>query len=203
MPTPLSVVRLPADLKRPDQSTETPRIATPHWLDALMLGLLVAVGFGVMRAALEWRSPLVEGARIDLSPWKLPYYAGLSTLRMTIPYLISLVFSLVYARIAAGSRTAERLMLPVLDILQSVPILSFMPGVVLGLAALFPGRAIGLELAAVLLIFTSQAWNLAFSFHQSLMTVPSDLGEAATMCRLNPWRRFTRLELPFGAISLI
>lgn len=203
MPTPLSVVRLSMGSERPDLSAEGPRIATPHWVDALMLGLIVAVGFGVMRAALEWRSPLVEGARIDLSPWKLPYYAGLSTLRMTIAYLISLVFSLVYARIAAGSRAAERLMLPVLDILQSVPILSFMPGVVLGLTALFPGRTIGLELAAVILIFTSQAWNLAFSFHQSLLTIPRELSEAASVYRLGLWRRFTRLELPSGVIALL
>ncbi len=202
MMNPVSVVRLP-DFKRADRSAEAPRIATPHWVDALMLGLLVAVGFGVMRAALEWRSPLVEGARIDLSPWKLPYYAGLSTLRMAIAYFISLAFSLVYARIAAGSRAAERLMLPVLDILQSVPILSFMPGVVLGLTALFPGRTIGLELAAVILIFTSQAWNLAFSFHQSLLTIPRELSEAASVCQLGLWRRFTRLELPSGVIALL
>jgi NitT/TauT family transport system permease protein len=203
MPAPLPIVRLAAHSKRSDQSAEAPRIATPLWVDALMLGLLVAVGFGVMRAALEWRSPLVQGARIDLSPWRLPYYAGLSTLRMTVAYLISLVFSLVYARIAAGSRAAERVMLPVLDILQSVPILSFMPGVVLGLTALFPGRTIGLELAAVILIFTSQAWNLAFSFHQSLMTIPRELSEAASVYRLGLWRRFTRLELPSGVIALL
>ena len=203
MPITLPIFRLRPESKRPDEGAEAPRIATPHWVDAIMLGLLVAVGFGVMRAALEWRSPLVEGASIDLSPWKLPYYAGLSTLRMTIAYLISLVFSLVYARIAAGSRAAERLMLPVLDVLQSVPILSFMPGVVLGLTALFPGRTIGLELAAVFLIFTSQAWNLAFSFHQSLLTIPRELSEAASVYRLGLWRRFTRLELPSGVIALL
>ena len=94
-------------------------------------------------------------------------------------------------------------MMPLLDILQSVPILSFMPGVVLGLAALFPGRTIGLELAAVILIFTSQAWNLAFSFHQSLITIPQELSEATTVYQLRPWRRFVQLELPFGAIPLI
>ncbi|HEV2643013.1 MAG TPA: ABC transporter permease subunit, partial [Candidatus Elarobacter sp.] len=109
----------------------------------------------------------------------------------------------VYARVAAMSRGAERVMLPLLDILQSIPILSFMPGVVLGLAALFPGRTLGLELAAVVLIFTSQAWNLAFSFHQSLITIPRELGEAASVYRLGFWRRFTKLELPFGAIALI
>ncbi|MDQ6738234.1 MAG: ABC transporter permease subunit, partial [Gemmatimonadota bacterium] len=147
--------------------------------------------------------PLSPNVRIDTSISLLPMYAGLSTLRMAIAYILSLVFSLVYARAAAASRAAERIMLPVLDILQSIPILSFMPGVVLALAAAFPGRTLGLELAAVILIFTSQAWNLAFSFHQSLVTIPRELSEAADVYRLGMWRRFTRLELPFGAIALI
>jgi NitT/TauT family transport system permease protein len=168
-----------------------------------MLCLVAAVAYGVMRAAAEWRAPVTEGAVVDLSPAKLPVYAGLSTLRMALAYVVSLVFSLAYARVAAASRAAERFMIPLLDVLQSIPILSFMPGVVLGLAALFPGRALGLELAAVILIFTSQAWNLAFSFHQSLITIPQELGEAATVYDLGFWRRFTRLELPFGVISLI
>lgn len=176
---------------------------TPRWVDALMLCAVAAIGYGVMRAAAEWRAPLSPNVRVDLSARYLPYYAGLSTLRMAIAYVLSLTFSLAYARIAAGSRTAERFMLPLLDILQSIPILSFMPGVVLGLAALFPGRTLGLELAAIILIFTSQAWNLAFSFHQSLRTIPRELSEAATIYQIGSWRRFTRLELPFGAISLI
>lgn len=164
---------------------------------------MAAVAYGIMRAAAEWRAPLSPNVQVSLSARLLPYYAGLSTLRMTIAYVLSLAFSIAYARIAAGSRAAERFMLPLLDILQSVPILSFMPGVVLGLAALFPGRTLGLEIAAVILIFTSQAWNLAFSFHQSLLTIPRELSEAAAIYRLGFWRRFTRLELPFGAISLI
>lgn len=176
---------------------------TPRWVDALMLCFVAAVAYGIMRAAAEWRAPLSPNVQVSLSGRLLPYYAGLSTLRMTIAYVLSLAFGLAYARIAAGSRAAERFMLPLLDILQSVPILSFMPGVVLGLAALFPGRTLGLELAAIILIFTSQAWNLAFSFHQSLLTIPRELSEAATVYRLGFWRRFTRLELPFGAISLI
>jgi NitT/TauT family transport system permease protein len=168
-----------------------------------MLCLVTAVLYGVLRAAMTWRAPLATGTRVVLDLWHLPLYAALSTLRMALAYILSLVFSLAYAKIAAGSRTAERFMLPLLDILQSIPILSFMPGVVLALAALFPGRALGLELAAILLIFTSQAWNLAFGFHQSLLTIPQELGEAARVYRLGMWRRFTRLELPFGAISLI
>ncbi len=183
---------------------ERPRVPpTPRWVDALLLCLVAAVAYGIMRAAAEWRAPLSPNVQVSLSARLLPYYAGLSTLRMTIAYVLSLAFSIAYARIAAGSRAAERFMLPLLDILQSIPILSFMPGVVLGLAALFPGRTLGLEIAAVILIFTSQAWNLAFSFHQSLLTIPRDLSEAAVVYRLGFWRRLTRLELPFGAISLI
>ncbi len=175
----------------------------PRWVEFVLLCAVAAVTFGVMRAAAEWRAPLSPGFSISLSPLKLPYYAALSTLRMVLAYIVSLVFSLAYARFAASSKAAERVMLPLLDILQSIPILSFMPGVVLGLVALFPGRTLGLELAAVILIFTSQAWNLAFSFHQSLITIPSELTEAARIYRLGFWRKFTRLELPFGVISLV
>jgi NitT/TauT family transport system permease protein len=190
----------------PDESTTEPGVVrpqTPPWVDALMLVVVLALVYGVLRAVMTWRAPLSSGTRVSLDLWHLPLYAALSTLRMGLAYCISLVFSLVYAKAAAASRTAERFMLPLLDILQSIPILSFMPGVVIGLASLFPGRALGLELAAILLIFTSQAWNMAFSFHQSLLTIPRELSEASTVYRLNPWRRFTLLELPFGAISLI
>src|SRR5512146_1140045 len=166
------------------------RVRTPRWVDLVLFLVLVAVGYGIVRATAGWRAPIPPRLDIDLSPWQLPRYAGLSTLRMAFAYLLSLVFSLVYARAAAASRTAERVMLPLLDILQSVPILSFMPGVVLALAA-------------IVLIFTSQAWNMAFSFHQSLITIPTQLSEAARIYRLGFWQRFSRLELPFGAIALI
>ncbi|HSC30961.1 MAG TPA: ABC transporter permease subunit [Gemmatimonadaceae bacterium] len=187
------------------RSPAAPVVTTPapRWVEFVLLCGVAAVTFGVTRAAAEWRAPLSPGFRISLSPAKLPYYAALSTLRMVLAYIVSLVFSLAYARFAASSKAAERVMLPLLDILQSIPILSFMPGVVLGLVALFPGRTLGLELAAVILIFTSQAWNLAFSFHQSLITIPSELTEAARIYRLGFWRKFTRLEVPFGVISLI
>ena len=174
-----------------------------RWVDVALFMLIGAIAYGLMRTATRWSAPLSSGVQVDLNPLHLPLYAAYSTLRMTIAYMLSLVFSIGYAKIAAASRRAERVMLPVLDILQSIPILSFMPGVVLGMAALVPGRTVGLELAAILLIFTSQAWNLAFSFHQSLMTIPHELSEAATVYQCGPWRRFTRLELPFGAISLI
>jgi len=173
------------------------------WVDVLLFLAFGAAAYGVVVGASRWAAPLTPHVAIDLSPRALPAYAGLSTLRMAVAYVLSLAFSLAYARLAIASPTAERLMLPALDILQSIPILSFLPGVVLGLVALFPHSNFGLELAAVLLIFTSQAWNLAFGFHQSLITIPKELHEAASLFRLGFWQRFTRLELPFGAISLI
>jgi len=172
-------------------------------IDLLIVLVLIAIGYGVVRMAARWAAPMTPNVQISSSPWALPGYAALSTLRMALAYIVALAFSLTYARLAVSRRGLERIMVPVLDILQSVPILSFLPGVVLGLVALFPHRNIGLELAAIVLIFTSQAWNLAFGFHQALRTIPRDLNEAATLYRLRFWQRFTRLELPFGMISLI
>jgi len=196
------IIPLPPEEATTDTG-EMVRPTIPRWVDALMLVVVLALIYGVLRAVMTWRAPLANGTRVSLDLWRLPLYAALSTLRMSLAYALSLAFSLAYAKIAAASKTAERFMLPLLDILQSIPILSFMPGVVIGLASLFPGRALGLELAAILLIFTSQAWNMAFSFHQSLLTIPHELSEASTVYRLGRWRRFTLLELPFGAISLI
>ncbi len=183
------------------QQAITPSFA--WWVDAALILALIAGAYGLVVAASRWAAPLTPNPQIDLSLTALPLYAGLSTLRMALAYLLSLAFSLAYARIAAASRPAERVMLPLLDILQSIPILSFLPGVVLGLVALFPHTNFGLELAAIILIFTSQAWNMAFSFHQSLLTIPKSLQEVARIHRLNFWQRFTRLEVPFGMIALI
>jgi len=173
------------------------------WVDLIVVLAVGAVAYGIISTASRWTAPLTPSVSIDLSPAALPRYAGLSTLRMAIAYLLSLVFSVLYGRIAATGHLAERVMVPVLDILQSIPILSFLPGVVLGLVALFPHNNLGLELGAILLIFTSQAWNMAFSVYHSMLTIPQDLREVAAISRLNAWQRFTRLELPFGTIPLI
>ena len=149
-----------------------PPRTTSRWVDVALFGILGGIAYGLMRTATRWSAPLDSGTQIDLGAIHLPLYAAYSTLRMSLAYVISLVFSLAYAKIAVASRQAERVMIPLLDILQSIPILSFMPAVVLGLAALVPGRTVGLELAAILLIFTSQAWNMEFSFHHSLLTIP-------------------------------
>src|SRR5512143_2579469 len=144
----------------------------------------------------------VSGPTIDLSARALPWYAFLSTGRMLIAYLLSLLFTLAYGYAAARNRTAERVLMPLLDILQSVPILSFLPVVLLSLTAVLP-ESLAAELAAIVLIFTSQVWNMTFSFYQSLTTIPTELREAAAIFRLNPWLRFKTMELPFGANGLI
>jgi len=118
-------------------------------------------------------------------------------------YVLSLIFTLVYVHIAATNRRAETVMVPILDILQSIPILSFLPAVVLALVAAFPHSNVGLELASILLIFTSQAWNMTFSFYHSARTLPADLKEVSAIARLRPWQRFFKLEVPSSMIGLI
>jgi NitT/TauT family transport system permease protein len=179
-----------------------PRRGLPFGDILVFLGL-VGIVYALAQAAALWSAPIAGHIEIELSPLALPGYALASVVRMAAAYVLSLVFSLVYGRLTVSGPWAERLLLPLLDILQSIPILSFMPGVVLALVALFPGSTTGLELAAIFLIFTSQAWNLAFSFYQSLRTIPSDLHEAAVVARLNGWLRFTKLELPFATIGLV
>ncbi|MGB9861593.1 MAG: ABC transporter permease subunit, partial [Candidatus Bipolaricaulaceae bacterium] len=152
---------------------------------------------------LAFRAPAyVQGPTISLSPAALPWYAFLSTVRMLAAYVLSLSFSLFYGYRAARSRYAEIVFLPILDVLQSVPILSFLPVAVLALTAFLPER-VGVELAAIFLIFTSQAWNLTFAWYQSLITVPAELREASAIFRLRSYLRFRFLELPFAAIHLI
>ncbi|WP_448602807.1 ABC transporter permease [Thermoleptolyngbya sp.] len=148
-------------------------------------------------------APPEVSPEIDLDPRNLPYYAGRSTLRMFIALVFSTLFTLVYGYIAARSRRAERIMIPLLDILQSVPVLGFLSITVTGFIALFPGSLLGLEAASIFAIFTSQVWNMTFSFYQSLRTVPQELMEAARLYRLSGWQRFTRLEVPSAMIGLV
>jgi NitT/TauT family transport system permease protein len=165
--------------------------------------LLALAGLLAAGLRLAWRAPVVQqGPVISLAPSALPGYALLSTARMAAAYCLSLAFTLVYGYGAARSRSARRVLIPVLDVLQSVPILSFLPVVLLGLSAILPGKPAA-ELSAILLIFTSQAWNMTYSFYQSLTTIPGELGEAASVFRFDPWLRFKTLELPFSALGLI
>ncbi|WP_035715759.1 ABC transporter permease [Azorhizobium doebereinerae] len=145
----------------------------------------------------------MEKVPISLSPWALPEYALRTTLRMLAAMLASLVFTFVYGALAAKSRRAEMVLVPVLDILQSVPVLGFLSFTVLFFMNLFPGKVIGVEMAAVFAIFTSQAWNMTFSFYQSLKTLPRDLEEVSRSFRLTGWQRFWRLEVPFSMPGLV
>jgi NitT/TauT family transport system permease protein len=167
----------------------------------LVLGLVALVAWGSMAMSVRYQpgQPLA----INLDPWNLPTYALRTVLRMAWALVASLVFSLAYAALAAKNRRAEKIMIPVLDVLQSVPILGFLSITVTGFIALFPGRLLGVECAAIFAIFTSQAWNMTFSVYQSLRTVPGELIEAARMYHLSPWRRFWRLEVPHGIPSLV
>jgi NitT/TauT family transport system permease protein len=193
--------QIPEIGQRPRRSSRRPRRF--GGVDLLVIVFLIAVITFLIIAASRWAAPLTPTISIDLSPAALPLYAGYSLLRMVLGYLLSLVFTLVYGHIAADHRRAEPLMVSLLDILQSIPILSFLPAVILALVAAFPHSNIGLELASIILIFTSQAWNMTFSFYHSVRTQPGDLQEVATIVRLRPWQRFLKLELPSSAIGLI
>ena len=167
----------------------------------IVLGAIALVAWGGM--AMSARYHVGEALQISLDPWRLPEYALRTVLRMVCALVASLVFSLVYAAVAAKSRQGEKILIPMLDILQSVPILGFLSITVTGFIALFPGRLLGVECAAIFAIFTSQAWNMTFSVYQSLRTVPAELIEAARMYHLSPWKRFWRLEVPHAIPSLV
>ncbi|CAN5302456.1 ABC transporter permease subunit [soil metagenome] len=173
--------------------------------DWALLPVVLAVLFGLAYAGSQMTRPYAVGESIALSldPAVLPYYLLRTTMRMFLALGASLVFSCVFAAIAAKYRAAERVMIPLLDILQSIPILGFLSITVTGFIALFPGNLFGVECAAIFAIFTSQAWNMAFSLYQSLRTVPAELKEAARVFQLSGWQRFWRLELPFAMPSLL
>jgi len=169
---------------------------------AVMLFLFAAV-FGIYAIGRSWLGPVAPGAHISQSPSALPLYALYSLVRIGVAYGLSLIFALGYGYLAANSRRAEIILIPLLDILQSIPVLSFLPGVMLAMVALFPHRQIGVELGSVLLIFTGQVWNIAFSFYSSLKTEPRELKEAARIYRFGHWQRFAQLDLPFSTIGLV
>ncbi len=169
--------------------------------DLLVLAGLTAVVYAVVRIGFD-APAVIHGPDISLSPAALPWYTALSVGRMFAAYTLSLAFSIIYGYTAARNRTAQRVLMPLLDILQSVPILSFLPVVLLSASAFLP-QGLAAELAAIILIFTSQVWNLTFSFYQSTTTVPKELVEASRVFRLGYWLRFRTLELPFAALGLI
>ncbi|WP_260705409.1 ABC transporter permease [Edaphobacter flagellatus] len=175
----------------------------PFVLDLCVAGIGLACFYGVVQLAKYWFGHPVPEITISLSPRSLPRYAFYSVVRIGIAYLLSLIFAITYGYTAAYNRRIEALMIAGLDILQSIPVLSFLPGVMLAMVALFPTRQIGVEMGAIVLIFTGQVWNMAFSFYSSLKSIPRELSEAATIYKFSHWQRLFSLELPYAAIGLV
>lgn len=170
--------------------------------DSLVFLLIATMIYGLTAFGRHWEASYNPTYEIDLSFAALPIYAAFSALRGLIAYFLSLVFSLLVGYWAAKSKRAEQIVLPFLDIMQSIPVLGFLPGLVLFLVALFPNTNAGLELASVLMIFTGQVWNMTFAFYSSVKSVPSDLKESATLIKLSPLQRLWLLELPYSAMNL-
>jgi NitT/TauT family transport system permease protein len=181
------------------------RRVVPSVWDAAAFAIVLAVLVMIAAAAQQMMGPLsaLDVSPISLDPSALPEYALRTTVRMLAALALSLVFTFVYATVAAKSRRAELILIPMLDILQSVPILGFISLTIMAFLSLAPGRVLGAELAAIFAIFTSQAWNMAFSLYQSIRTLPSDLDEAARSLGFSPWLRFWRVEVPFAMPSLV
>ena len=177
----------------------------PNFWDLAALLLLVGAMVLVVYGGEQTTVPLSELERtpVSLDPANLPYYALRTTMRMLLAIVCSTVFTFIYATVAAKSRRAEMVLIPMLDILQSVPILGFLTFTVVFFMNLFPGRVLGAEFACVFAIFTSQAWNMTFSMYQSLRNVPKDLDEATASFHLSCWQRFWRLDVPFAMPGLI
>ncbi|MFL5341031.1 MAG: ABC transporter permease [Gemmataceae bacterium] len=183
---------------------EIPRSRRFHWVDLLLVVGIAGLFLGTLDLAKQVTGELHETIAIDLNdPWVLIRFTFFSLCRGLVAYALSLAFTLAYGYWAAKDPVGERVLVPLLDILQSIPVLSFLPGLVLALVAIFPTRNIGLELATILMIFTGQVWNMTFSFYHSLKAVPQDQREVATLYRLNWWQRLRWVELPFSAIGLV
>ncbi|MGA2494594.1 MAG: ABC transporter permease subunit [Roseiarcus sp.] len=181
------------------------RRVLPNQWDLIALATIMAVLTAIARAYHGISAPLPgpNAAAVSLDYWALPYYALRTALRMFAALACSFLFTFTYATLAAKSRRAEIVLIPILDILQSVPILGFLSFTVTFFLGLFPGNVLGAECAAIFAIFTSQAWNMAFSFYQSLRTVPRDLDEVSRGFRLTGWQKFWQLEAPFAVPGLI
>ncbi|UEP43504.1 ABC transporter permease [Burkholderia sp. B21-005] len=180
------------------------RVLPNRW-DAVAFPLIIGILAMAIVGFHQTLAPIatLQTQKISLDPSNLPEYALRTTLRMLAAMVASLVFTLVYGTLAAKSRRVGMVLIPILDILQSVPVLGYISFTVTFFLALFPGRVLGAELAAIFAIFTSQAWNMTFSFYQSLRTVPRDLSEVSRGFHLTPWQRFWKLEVPFSMPGLI
>ena len=189
------------NLQRPLARTLVTARTTPFFIDLGIAACALAVFFAVVSTGVYWFQKPIPVVPISSSIGALPVYAFYSIVRIGIAYLLSLIFAIAYGYIAAYHPRIEPWMVAVLDILQSIPVLSFLPPVVLFMVVLVPGHQLGIEMAVILLIFTGQVWNLAFSFYSSLKTIPREMLEASRIYRFSGWQRFWQLEMPFSAIG--
>jgi NitT/TauT family transport system permease protein len=172
-------------------------------MDLLVFGVVFAAFCGILAVGRYWLGAATPVTAISRSPRMLPLYAFYSLVRIAIAYGLSLLFAVAYGYLAAYHRPIEGIMIAMLDILQSIPVLSFLPGVMLAMVSLIPRRQLGIELGAIILIFTGQVWNMAFSFYSSLKSIPRELREASAIYGFSAWQRFFELELPYGTIGLV
>jgi NitT/TauT family transport system permease protein len=172
-------------------------------IDAAVFLVVVAAIYGVLWITRYWFGAATPAVEISRSVTALPAYALYSLVRIGAAYILSLVFAIGYGYVAAKQRRLETVMVAALDILQSIPVLSFLPGVMLAMVSLFPSRQLGVEFGSIILIFTGQVWNMAFSFYTSLKSIPRELREATDIYRFSRWQRFIELELPYGVIGLV
>jgi NitT/TauT family transport system permease protein len=196
---PQRVALIPPAIRRPAGS----RWSWSFLIDSTVFLFVLAGIYGVYAIGHTWLGPVPVQAEISQSPRALPLYALYSVVRIGVAYALSLVFALAYGYLAARSKRAEIVLVPLLDILQSIPVLSFLPGVMLAMVALFPHSQLGIELGSIILIFTGQVWNIAFSFYSSLKGIPRELREAAIIYRFGRWQRFVELDLPYSTIGLV
>lgn len=186
------------------QTTDLPRSQRALGLEDLaVVGLLVSFIYVLIMVAREWSGPILPVSEIHSEARYLPLYAIFSLARGVCAYGLSFVFTLIYGYAMARIPIAERFLLPILDVLQSIPVLGFLPGFVLSLVHLFPHRNLGLEIASVLMIFTGQAWNMTFSFYASLKSVPPNLIAVTRLAKLTGWQRFLQLDLAYAAPGLV
>jgi NitT/TauT family transport system permease protein len=175
----------------------------PFFTDLTIAGMGLVLFFAMVKVGTYWLARPMPSVEISHSVRALPLYAFYSVVRIGIAYLLSLVFAVAYGYIAAYNPRIEGWMIALLDILQSIPVLSFLPGVMLAMIAIVPGHQLGIEMGSILLIFTGQVWNMAFSFYSSLKSIPREMMEAARIYRYSAWQRFWQLEMPSAAIGLI
>jgi NitT/TauT family transport system permease protein len=199
-------MKLP-DLQHPFQHPFARSLVTvrtwPFFIDVGIAACGLAIFFTIIHTGQYWLGAPVPVIPISHSVRALPLYAMYSIVRMSIAYLLSLTFAISYGYIAAYSPRIEGWMIGTLDILQSIPVLSFLPPVVLAMVALIPSHQLGIEMAVIFLIFTGQVWNLAFSFYSSLKSIPKEMLEASRIYRYSAWQRFWQLEMPYAAIGLV